>query len=296
MFILPAVIIIEIFSIFVIPNASSDSFSNFKYGINHILPAVFAEDASNSATPEQSSPQPASDQTPSTPSDTTPPADNLQPTVQPSDTSLPNPTESPQGNPSDTTPSSPEPSATESPTQESQSSPNETNNPQTNQQSGSASESNGTTPVVLDETQEQAQTASQTVISGGDMISGPLENIDKNVEQMSNAQDQKLEEAKTPDEKATLSVGFAQDSVKAAEQSLKNDDLQTATYVVQRISDQIDTAVLNAQSSTGSKPLQELSSFCKQADFAFRTQQLAVPEEAVQDFEIVRGKCLNVNQ
>lgn len=293
--ILPALIIVEILSVFLISSANPYTISKLKHNIAKAVPQVFAEDATSSA--DTSTPAPDN-------SSSTPPQDNSTNTSQPSDQTTSAPTDQ-------TAPTEQSPTATEVPqstnNDQSQATPSEVNNSQTNNATPSSSESpvsppsvseseSQTQPVVLDESQQQAQAASQTVITGNDMISGPVENIDKNVEEQSAMQDDKLEQAKTPEEKASLSVDFANQSVKATEQSLKNDDIQTTAFVVQRISDQIDTAVSSAQLSSNTKALEQVSSFCKQADLIFRTQQLSVPEEAAQDFEIVRGKCLNVTQ
>lgn len=252
-------IFLELFSALVIISSGS-SFHNPKQLIHKALPPVFAQDESTS-TPDSS----VTD-TPSTADSSTPsPTDQLQSTP---DENSPTPTDS--GNLSESPTTTVEPSITPDQSQDQ--------------------------PVVLDESQKQAQAASDIVVTSQDVISGPVENINSAVEQMSAMQDQKLEQAKTPDQKATLSVDFAQQSVKELEQSLKNHDLATTIFVVQRISNLIDMAASNAQSSKSTVPLQNLSAFCNQANFLLRTEQLEVPDEAAQDFEIAQGKCLNVIQ
>lgn len=263
MFVLFAIVIVEIASIFVVSSVNPQTVPQVKNSISHIFPAVFAQDATGSAIPSE------------IPTDQASPTDTSQPS--PSGNSTLNPTESP----------------TEMPQASSETPPK---NNATGSAAAPQNQPQGNETVVLDESQQQAQEASQAVITGNDMISGPVENIDDKVEQEAAAQDQKLEQTKTPEEKATLSINFAQESVKSAERSLKKDDIQTTAYVVQRISDQIDAAASNAQKSNNPKVLQNLSGFCQQADFSLRTQQLAVSEEMAQDFEIVRGKCLNITQ
>lgn len=293
--ILPLIFLELFFSLVII--SSGSSFHDLKQAIHKVLPPVFAQDAGSSSDTSTDNTSPTPDSS-ALPTDTSQPtvltpteaqsSNSITPTdsIQPTDSSTPGPTDQLQP----TTPDENSPT----PTGSSTGTDNTSESPTVSVEPSIIPDQSQDQPVVMDENQKQAQAASDVVVTSQDVISGPLEHIDSGVEQMSTMQDQKLEQAKTPDQKATLSVDFAKQSIKELEQSLKNDDLATTTFVAQRISSQIDMATSNAQSSKSTTALQNLSAFCNQANLLLRTEQLAVPDEAAQDFEIAQGKCLNV--
>jgi len=138
--------------------------------------------------------------------------------------------------------------------------------------------------------------ASSTVLTSNNLVEGPAENIDQKVEDNAKKEDEQLRQATTPQEIAILSIDFAKNSIKQIETHLRSDDFSTTSFVAQRLSDQIDNARNQAQKKEGGAFSQRLKTFCLQADILLRSQQLVVPENNEQDFEIIRGKCLDITK
>ncbi len=138
--------------------------------------------------------------------------------------------------------------------------------------------------------------ASTTVLTSLEIVNGPAEETDHKAEEKAQKQDEAFSKALTPQEQTTLSIGFAKDTIKDLEQHIKSDDFATTTFEVQRLTSNIDTFLENSQKSQSVNVQNSAKTFCKQADILLKTQQLAVPEEAEQDFEIARAKCMEVIQ
>ena len=138
--------------------------------------------------------------------------------------------------------------------------------------------------------------ASQTVLTSSDIVSGQAEETDPKAEAMAQKQDEMLSKAQTPQEQATLSLDFAKDTVKSIEQHIKSDDFRTTTFEIQRLNANIDNLVQNSQKSNNIQLQNSAKTFCRQVDLLLKTQQLSVPEEAEQDFQIARAKCMEVSQ
>jgi len=257
------IVVLELISIIVVVSSAS-SLGSFKTW-GYALP-VFAQEE---LPPPDSTPVDSAPVEP-TPSDSAP----MEPTTAPSDSANPTPAQN-------LNPDLMQPALQASPTAQTSAVPI----PPSNSQS-----------VVLDQSQQETQISAQTILTSGDIVSGPAENVNEKVQEKAASQDQKLENVKTPEEKTTLSIDFAKDSVKEIEQQIKNNDFSTTVFVVQRLSNQIDTALQNSQVSSNSKSIQSLTKFCNQAEVSLRTQLLTVPGEAEQDFEIARAKCLNITQ
>lgn len=309
------ILIIEIFSALFVSSLTPSAVVTIKHSLHQVLPLVFAQEESTPIPTDQPSVGSSDSQ-------------SAQPPNSPSDSSS-QPAASDQSGPanaSSTIDQSQNPSDTTSISSPDQSQPTTTNNdstllndinsqaqqgpteaPQTNQSSdqtspseqpsqsnSSGSDSSQSFSVISDE--PAVSQASTTVLNSNDIIGGPAETVDKKSVEMSQKQDEQIAKANTPAETATLSIDFAKDSVREVEHNIRSDDFSTASFVTQRLSDQVDTALEQSQ-KVGSKNLSnQLKSFCKQADLLLRSQQLAVPEEGEQDFEIIRGKCLDIVQ
>ncbi len=122
-----------------------------------------------------------------------------------------------------------------------------------------------------------------------------LEKIDVVAANKAEQEDRQLQEAKDPQQQTEALINFAKDKVVDINQKISGNDFSTVSFLIQRFSDQIDKAQDNlgqinivAQAQVQKK----LKTFCKQADLGLKTQQLIVPEDIEQDFEIARGLCL----
>lgn len=294
--ILPALIIVEIVSVFVVSSANPYSVSKLRHDIVRLIPQVLAQDATPSA--ETSTPTP--DNASSAPSQDTG-SNSSQPTDQSTSSSI---EQTAPGEPSPTTEGEPQGTNSES------SLMNEINSSPSPQSQTQTNESNPTnTPEALPNTPGQTSKpitatveepvvsqASSTILNSSDIIGGPAEEVDEKTVENAQKQDEEIEKAKDPVQAGSLSIDFAKDSVKEAENHIRSDDFSTTSFVVQRISEQIDTASFQTQKTGSAKLSGELSSLCRQTDLVLKSQQLVVPEEGEQDFEIVRGKCLNITQ
>lgn len=328
------ILIIEIISALLISSVTPNAAATIKHSLYQVFPSALAQEDSN--PPPDSSVAPPSDTAPAAPSDSQPAQQSSSPSdssSQPSssDQSIPaNPGSSTPDqlqNPSNTAPTlNPdqtqatttnndstllndinsqaqegltETSAgpTEMPTgasQTNQSSDQITPGEQLSQSSNPTPESSQSFSVISDEP-EVAQ-ASTTVLNSEDIVGGPAETVDTKTVETAQKQDEQIAKANTPQETATLSIDFAKDSVKEVEHNIRSDDFSTASFVTQRLSDHIDTALEQSQKLGSTKLSNQLKSFCRQADLLLRSQQLVVPEQGEQDFEIIRGKCLNISQ
>lgn len=140
------------------------------------------------------------------------------------------------------------------------------------------------------------QTAS--VLNPGDLLNSP-EAINQQSLDEAKKEDELIGKTGDPAEQTKLLISFAVDKVKDINNSIKNDDFASTNFASQRFDADIEKAVANLQNlpPNESKQLKkQLTNFCTQADFILRSAELSVPEEAQQDLEINRAKCINIGQ
>ncbi len=125
------------------------------------------------------------------------------------------------------------------------------------------------------------------------------ENIEQTYVDKAQDEDSQLAQAETPAETVPLLIDFANDKINDVGTLIENNDFTSANFTLQRINEQVDQALadLGGLDNQESAPLkQELIKFSEEADSVFRWQQLVVPENLEQDFEISRGQFLNIEQ
>ncbi|MCL5438594.1 MAG: hypothetical protein M1268_01245 [Patescibacteria group bacterium] len=108
-------------------------------------------------------------------------------------------------------------------------------------------------------------------------------------------EDKQLQETKDPQRQTETLINFAKNKTVDLNRTISKNDFSTTSFLIQRLSDQIDKAQENLQQMDIIKRTlveKQLKIFCKQADLGLKTEQLIVPEELEQDFEIARGSCL----
>lgn len=123
------------------------------------------------------------------------------------------------------------------------------------------------------------------------------ENIPESVVESQKAEDAALAAAPNPVEETGLLIGFADAKIEQIDALVENNDFASSEFLLQRFSDQINTALsrIGGLSEAESAPIRaSLDQFADRADAAFRASQLTVPENLEQDFEIARGQLLNI--
>ncbi len=267
--ILPIVLVVEIISALLISSVTPNTVSTIKHSLHQVFPLAIA----------QEDPTPVS-------------------TDQPSDSSSDSQPAQQSSSPSDTTQTSTtDNNSTLLNDINSQAQQGPTDVPQTNQSSDQTNQANDKSQsfsVIVDE--PAVSQASITVLNSADIVGGPAEIVDEKTVAMTQKQDEQIAKANTPAEAAGLSIDFAKDSIKEVENHIRVDNFSTISFVTQRLSNHIDTALEQSQKVGSTKLSNQLKSFCKQADLLIRSQQLVVPEQGEQDFEIIRGKCLDITQ
>lgn len=288
---LPLIIALEIISSSLLLNVSTNSASASR--VRHVIKSVLgtsiiAQDVQNTNTSSQ-------DQTAPTPADTSnQPADTP---AQPPDTSTPTPTDTPAADQLNTDQTNPStvPAADQINVQQA---------PEGNPPSETPSESPSPTetpqpsemPTTTEETSSQMQTvaAGNIVTNSEDLVSAP-EGISSQAENKADQEDKSLENV-TPQQESSLLINYASDKISDINANIKTNDYSTASFLTQRLNDQINQTqnIINTNSSAAPLAKQNLIKFCDKADLVLKTEQLAVPEELEQDIEIARAKCLNL--
>jgi len=113
------------------------------------------------------------------------------------------------------------------------------------------------------------------------------------------SEDAQMAQITTPEESVSLLIDLVGNKTDDISNLTENSDFTTTTFVAQRIDNQIDQALaeLGGLSPEASSPLKEkLIQFSEIAEPIFRSEQLVVPDNLEQDFEIIRGKLLNIQQ
>ncbi len=125
------------------------------------------------------------------------------------------------------------------------------------------------------------------------------ENIGQTYVDKGQNEDGQLAQVETPAEAIPLLIDSANDNVNDVGDLIENGDFTSTNFTLQRINEQVDQALayLGSLDSQKSAPLKKaLIKFSEEADSMFRWQQLVVPENLEQDFEISRGQFLNIEQ
>ncbi len=281
--VLPILLVVEILSALLVSSATPNTISSIKSSFRHFPFALAQED-------------PAADST-------QPPDSSLDTSASPSDAQVSSQTANPDQSSNTTT--DPNQSLlneanSQAETQIQASQPDQSldqknqPNDQFSQASSLNPDSSQSFSVIAGDS--LVSQASSTVLTSSNLVEGPAENIDQKVEENAKKEDEQLRQATTPQEIAILSIDFAKDSIKQIETHLRSDDFSTTSFIAQRLIDQIDTARNQAQKTEGGASSQRLKTFCVQADILLRSQQLVVPENNEQDFEIIRGKCLDITK
>lgn len=132
------------------------------------------------------------------------------------------------------------------------------------------------------------------ILNPVDLITSSENISDESVEKVKK-EEEKLGESKNPQEEGSLLIDFSKDKIKDIDKFLRSDDFASTNFATLRLNVYLDRLVENIQKaplSDGIGLKSKLKNFCKQADFILRSEELTIPEEAEQDVEIARGKCL----
>lgn len=286
---LPLIVAFQLLTAGLILNLSANSTSaiEIRHMIKSVLgSSVIAQDAQPPVDTPLQDLQPPTDTPPSGQAQPSPASDQ-QPAnnSQPAETSSPLTTDTPlqgQVNYNQTNlETSSEPSPSETPLQ----SPSFLETPQPSDLPSTINESSS---------QLQVANASEIAINSDDLISSPIE-VDKQTERKANQEDQSLENA-TAEKQQALLIDYASNKILDLAKTIKSDDYSTASFLTQRLNDQLDKAqnIIASNPTIANVGRQSLKKFCSRADLILKTEQLAVPEELEQDIEIARGKCLNI--
>ncbi len=109
-------------------------------------------------------------------------------------------------------------------------------------------------------------------------------------------QNEQLDNAKTPQDQASLLVQFETSNVQNLNTNLKNNKFDDLAFNAERLSYQIDKTIDAIQSlnQTQSQEFRnKIDTICKNANYLLRPGELLVPEGLEQTIEITRGKCFN---
>lgn len=155
-----------------------------------------------------------------------------------------------------------------------------------------------TTPEPSAITAETAPTPSpentiQTILEPGNTLNFP-ENISQTTTDKAVEEDSRLEGVVDPETKNNLIVEIASSQVKNLDKLTDNNDNTSANFVIQRLNNEIETAISNLNGLPDDKKAsvqQKLNNFCNNSDPTLRVAVLSVPEEIQQDIEITRGLC-----
>lgn len=317
----------------VVLNASPNSHqaTQIRHVVRQVLgSSVIADDTSvtdtgsDTPTPDQSSnpsdtsaPQPTVDETSSIPDN--PASDQLSPTPQdtPADQQMSDSEITPSPTPSaidemDTTPTPtdtssqdqitpivtpdqnaiPSSSLTEIPTGEV--TPEDTNlSPQPTLSEDNGQQTSTVTPNT--DNANMLDTSSSVAVTNQDSLIANPQEISDSATQTAKQEDLTLTPSQAPQQKENNLITFAGNNIASLDNSLRQNDFSTSSFLTQRLSDQIDQTqqVLHTVSQADyTADKEKLAAFCKQADLTLKTQQLVVPEDMEQDIVIARAKCL----
>lgn len=165
-------------------------------------------------------------------------------------------------------------------------------NPQVGNESSQTNQETETVPTPIESYPNQ--TAS--VLDPNDLLNS-VENINQQSIDEAKKEEDQISQTADPADQTKLLINFAADKVKDVNNSIKNDDFASTNFASQRFNEQIDQAVDNLQNLPPEKSRQlqkQLVNFCSQTDYVLKTAELSVPEEAEQDLEINRAKCLSL--
>ncbi len=146
----------------------------------------------------------------------------------------------------------------------------------------------------------QEASAGQTaaVLNPSDVLNS-MEEISQQSQQEVAKEEQQINQTTDIADQTKLLINFSIDKIKDINDSIKSDDFATTNFASQRFNYNLDRAINNLQNLpvAQAKLLQkQLTNLCNQADFILKSAELSVPEEAEQDLEINRAKCLNLSR
>ena len=168
----------------------------------------------------------------------------------------------------------------------------ENQNPEIIEQLSPAQEADAISPGEALSSEEAAS------IQQSASASGP-EEIDPRAEEKTAQEESALVQTATAQEETSLLIQFADEKINDINDSLDANDAATADYAVGRMNSQIDDALANIGSLAPeqSRQLKEkIIALAEKAEPELRAAQLIVPEDMEQDFEIARGKLLNIEE
>ncbi len=124
----------------------------------------------------------------------------------------------------------------------------------------------------------------------------PSEQLSQETVNTVKQEEEQLTNVKSPEEQADLLVHFETNSIQSINTTLKNSNFDDSAYNAQRLSYQIDKSLDVIQQLPQAKAADltnKIHAVCKNTEYLLRPQQLVVPEDVEQAFEITRGKCFN---
>lgn len=136
------------------------------------------------------------------------------------------------------------------------------------------------------------------VLDQNDLLNTP-ENINTQSIDEAEKEEDTISQTTDPEDQTKLLINFAVDKVKDINNFIETDDFASTNFASQRLNAQIDKAMENLANLTPAKAKQlqkQLANFCSQADYILKTVELSVPEDAEQDIEINRAKCMDITQ
>lgn len=263
------------------------------------LPAVLGEEETPSPTdnsttePTPTSPPSNDISTPQTISST----DNSTPTPTTVTELTPAPTESAVGTPEPTgiTGASEEVTPSPSPAEESGFT-DQSNQPASSNQATF----NSPTPT-LEASASQISVDKQTttaITNPTEVLANPEAISPQSVAEVSK-EEQKLNQTTDPAAQTKVLLDFSKDKVADINNFIKSDDQASVNFASQRFDQQLTRISDNLNNLSGDKAKSlrsQVADFCRQTDLSLKSAQLMVPEEAEQDLEINRARCLNLSQ
>ena len=145
---------------------------------------------------------------------------------------------------------------------------------------------------------EQVNQQEANQISQAGALNSP-ENVDPAVTAAVENQENQLAAIQDPVEKAGALIKFADEDISLIDQKVSPTDFASANILAQIITEHLDQALkqIGGLSFIQGRALkQKLAVIAEHADRIFRTEQLVVPEQMEQEFEITRGVFLNIKQ
>lgn len=214
----------------------------------------------------------------------------------PTDTPIPNPTDTPATLPTDTLTPIPgtataEPSPQLSPT----GTVTETVTPElspSEQPSGQPEET-----ISPSETPEETKPAEAVIFK--DVTSTlPSETISKQSKEETRIENEALDQAETPDEKADLLVQFGNTDVQDITSNTQQNNENEVDFHVDKLNSHLDQIQETLQQQPAQPEIikQQVTGLCQNAEPVLRQEALIVPDDTEQTIDIIRGKCFNYTQ